>query len=298
MPTEAAPSIDRPVPPTEDAEMDVPKSGIGKIAMMAGGVAVALAVGIGGALYFNGGGEETGEVPTVKRAEKIVKQKVSTQDAEVVSAPAKEPELPPANQLGRDQAFKVGMSFMVKGEFDKGLEYLQRAHELGHSEASYNLASMYAKGDGVERDFDKVVEYLKKSVEGGYHPAMTNLGLLYAQGQGVPQDFTKAHDLWKKAAEGEHPDAMHNLAVIYATGKGVERDIQEAIKWYRKGSNAGFVDSMFNLGLIYANGDGVPRDFNEAKRLWEMAAAKGHPMAKQNLAKLQQILSQQQEKQQ
>jgi TPR repeat protein len=266
----------------------------GKVALIGLGLIALAGLTSVAAMYLaSSGGGGGGDVPVVKSDDKI-----AAKDGAGTGAAKPAAEEPKPADVDRDQAYTIGMNHLVNGEFDQGRQFLERADALGHPEASYNLASMYAKGDGVQPDDAKVVAYLEKSVAGGYPPAMTNLGLLYAQGQGVPQDFVKARELWEKAAAGEHPDAMHNLAVIYATGKGVEPDIQEAIKWYRKAVNAGFVESMAYLGLVYANGEGVPRDFNEAKRLWEMAAAKGHQVAAQNLAKLNMIMARQQAEEQ
>lgn len=273
------------VPPTMDAEMDTPKSSSGKIALMITGVVGAIGIGIGAAQYINTRSEPENSVLVIKSEDKLV-EKVVTKTMELPI----EPEIIAPQITGRDQAYKIGMTHLVKGDFTEARKYLEQAEASGHAEAGYNLASLYAKGDGVEQSFEKAAFYLQKSVDGGYYPAMTNLGLLYAQGQGVAQNFDTARDLWLKAAAGEHADAMHNLAVIYATGKGVDKNMPEAIKWYRKGANAGYVDSLANLGLIYANGDGVTRDYGEAKRLWEAAAAKGHKVAIQNLVKLKQVM--------
>ncbi len=288
--SQAAASTSDPLPVSrsDDAEIAPPKVSSSKIALMISGVVGAVGIGIGAAQYLNQSGETDKAVPVVKSEAKLAAKQAAGAAQSLAS-----PEMPTPASAGRDRAYKIGMTHLVKGEFATAIPYLEQAEALGHAEAGYNLASLYAKGDGVEQDFKKAVAYLRKSADRGYYPAMTNLGLLYAQGQGVEQNYLTARSLWLKAAAGEHPDAMHNLAVIYATGKGVDKDMEEAVKWYRKGANAGYVDSIANLGLIYANGDGVERDFSEAKRLWEAAAAKGHKVAAQNLEKLKQVMAQQ-----
>lgn len=275
--------------------MDVPKSSSGKIALMITGVVGAVGIGIGAAQYLNTGNTADRVVPVIKSEAKLQPKTIIT--AVVVPEPEKVEELaaPAAvmpKTLDRDRAYKTGMTHLVKGEFTQARPFLKKAADGGHAEAAFNLASLYAKGDGVDQDYQTAVSYLQKSSNGGYYPAMTNLGLLYAQGQGVKQNYLTARSLWLKAAAGEHADAMHNLAVIYATGKGVEKDMTEAIKWYRKGANGGYVDSIFDLGLLYANGNGVERDYPEAKRLWETAAGKGHKLAAKNLEKLNQVMAQ------
>ncbi len=287
-----APSM---VPPTADAAMDIPKSSSGKIALMITGVVGAVGIGIGAAQYLNSSDTAVRTVPVIKSEAKLQPETIVT--AVVVPESEKTEELAaPASvmpkSLDQDRAYKAGMTHLVKGEFAQARPLLEKAAKGGHAEAAFNLASLYAKGDGVDQNYKTAVSYLEKSSNEGYYPAMTNLGLLYAKGQGVKQNYLTARSLWLKAAAGEHADAMHNLAVIYATGKGVEKDMGEAINWYRKGANGGYVDSIFDLGLLYANGDGVERDYNKAKRLWETAAGKGHELAAKNLVKLNQVMAQ------
>ena len=282
------------VPPTVDREMDAPKSSSsGKIALMISGVVGAAGIGIGAAQYLNSGHMSSSHVPVIKSEVKLAKKAVDSVPEPVAVAVTvpKTPTIPSPEDTDKDGAYKIGATYLVNKEYDKARSYLERAAALGHAEAAFNLALLYVKGDGVGQNFSTAVEYFKKSADGGYYPAMTNLGLLYAQGQGVEQDYMKARALWLKAAAGEHPDAMHNLAVIYATGKGVKKDMGEAIKWYRKAANGNYVDSIFDLGLLYANGDGIERDYAEAKRLWEIAAAKGHKLAATNLEKLKRVMA-------
>ena len=280
-----------PVPPTSHDEAKSSGSRSGKVALMITGIVGAVGIGIGAAQYLNMKPSSKETVPVVKSEAKLASKTAPRAAKDEMPVSVEVVEEPKPATTGRDQAYKIGMTHLLKGDFDKARAYLERAEAEGHAEAGYNLASLYAKGEGVEQDFEKAAKYLTRSSERGYYPAMTNLGLLYAQGQGVAQDYGKARELWLKAAAGEHADAMHNLAVIYATGKGVDKDMSEAIKWYRKGANAGYVDSIANLGLIYANGDGVERDYEEARRLWEQAAAKGHAVAAENLEKLKKIMA-------
>ena len=283
------------VPPTANVAMEEPKSSTGKIALMITGVVGAIGIGIGAAQYLNTSGNPTSSVPVIKSEAKLQPKPMITTviipdlgQPEVMAAP----EVVAPQNADRNRAYKIGMTHVVKGEYAEARPYLEQAVAKGHAEAAFNLASLYAKGDGVEQSYETAVSYLQKSTDGGFYPGMTNLGLLYAKGQGVEQNYLTARSLWLKAAAGEHPDAMHNLAVIYATGKGVDKDMGEAIKWYRKGANAGYVDSIFDLGLLYANGDGVDRDYPKAKRLWETASGKGHKLAARNLEKLNKVMAQ------
>ena len=45
------------------------------------------------------------------------------------------------------------MTHLVKGEFGEARPFLEQAADAGHAEAAFNLASIYAKGEGVARNY-------------------------------------------------------------------------------------------------------------------------------------------------
>jgi TPR repeat protein len=61
-----------------------------------------------------------------------------------------------------------------------------------HIVAQHNLASMYAKGDGVQQDFKQALAWYRKAAEQGLADAQGNLGCMYYKGQGVQQDSKQA----------------------------------------------------------------------------------------------------------
>ena len=62
--------------------------------------------------------------------------------------------------------------------------------------------------------------------------------------------------------------------------------VASARLWYARSAAKGDLASQHNLGFMYAEGLGVAVDLDEAKRLYALAAAKGHKRAKAALAEL------------
>ena len=95
---------------------------------------------------------------------------------------------------------------------------------------------------------EEIVKRNNKRVELNDYIAIYNRGCDYADGEcGFPQDYTKALELWHQAGE-----------------LGSDR-------------------SYYQIGTAYSLGEGVKEDKKKAKHYWELAAMKGHVMARHNL---------------
>ena len=111
--------------------------------------------------------------------------------------------------------------------------------EQGNVASQYNLGYLYDNGQGVRQDFDKAVEWYQKAAEQGLMEAQYNLALKYENGRGVRQDFTKAFKLYQKAAEQGDSSSQLNLGYMYYTGKGVRQDFGKAKEWSGKACDNG-----------------------------------------------------------
>jgi len=81
----------------------------------------------------------------------------------------------------------------------------QKAMELGHAGAIYELGLMYKFGNGVQKDFEKAAELLEKAANGDNLDIETRraqfwLGNMYRNGECGPADNEKARYWYKKAA--------------------------------------------------------------------------------------------------
>ena len=171
----------------------------------------------------------------------------------------------------------------VLQDYKEAVKWYRKAAEQGNTVAQYNLGHCYANGIGVPRDHKEAVKWYRKAAEQGDTAAQNNLGGCYANGRGVPQDYKEAVKWYRKAAEQGDADAWYKLGVCYAHGCGVPQDYEEAVKWYRKAAEQGDADAQNNLGLCYAHGCGVPHDHKEAVKWYRKAAEQGDTDAQNNL---------------
>jgi TPR repeat protein len=83
-------------------------------------------------------------------------------------------------------------------------------------------------------------------------------------------------------------------------GRGVKQDFEQAARYFHVAADLDFdvastvlgddaavvTKSQYALGLMSEKGQGVPRDIKEAERFYRLAAAQGHPEARDALAEL------------
>ena len=75
----------------------------------------------------------------------------------------------------------------------------------GDADAQFELAGLYAEGDGVKQDLTEAVKWYRKAAEQGHDGAQFELGLSYQNGKGVPQSDTDAYIWLNISAENGAP---------------------------------------------------------------------------------------------
>lgn len=119
-----------------------------------------------------------------------------------------------------------------RGDFKTELEILTPLAESGNPDALGNIGNMYAFGKGVDKSLATAYSYWSRAAEKHLGAAMFNIASLYASGQGgLPKDQSQAALWYKEAAEHRHELAMINLSSIYATGQGLDKNRQLAVAW-------------------------------------------------------------------
>jgi TPR repeat protein len=111
---------------------------------------------------------------------------------------------------------QMGAIHHHEGDYDKGVEYLERAAELGDARAHCQLGGMYYIGEGVEKDEEKAIHH------------------------------------WEEAAIGGHPTARNNLAMIEEEKNG---NVNRAVKHFVIAANLGYEKSMKGLWKHYSCGN-------------------------------------------
>ena len=110
----------------------------------------------------------------------------------------------------------VGRESYNEEDYDKALEYLTKAAELGDIEAHYQLGRMYYDGKGVEKDEEKAVYHWEKAAIGGHPQARSMLGCIEVQAENGNMDRGVKHLII--AANLGHDKSMKALLSAYKDG--------------------------------------------------------------------------------
>jgi TPR repeat protein len=82
---------------------------------------------------------------------------------------------------------------------------LKLAAAEGDADKQYELAKLYAEGEGVEQNWVEAVKWYRKAAEQGHDLAQFKVGLSYQNGKGVPQSDTEAYVWLNISAENGAP---------------------------------------------------------------------------------------------
>ena len=69
------------------------------------------------------------------------------------------------------QFCKGNLYYMQHKDYEKAFECYLKSAEQGYSQAQYNLASMYEKGEGTEVNYEEALKWYKESKDSGHRLA-------------------------------------------------------------------------------------------------------------------------------
>ena len=157
--------------------------------------------------------------------------------------------------------------------------------DSGDAKAQYDLAVIYATGDGVAENKDKAAHYLQLAANQNFKEAQMELSGFYLQGiGGLQQDYEMAFKWALKAAQQGHHYASVVMANFYEKGIGVASNDEQAFYWANKMAKVGDINAINNLARYYEEGIGVKKDFKTAIIFYTK-------VAKQNESKLLALLA-------
>lgn len=169
----------------------------------------------------------------------------------------------------------------------ESLATLQQRAESGNSDAQYDLAMCYWKGEkGAPKDNAKAFYWMKRSAGQGDAYAQSWVGYFYENGYGTARDFGEAAYWYRRSADQGNRFSQNNLGECYYYGRGVERSYEKAASWYKKAADQEFPSAYYNLGWCYEMGEGVASNQSLAISCYRKAAASGNENARQRLSKL------------
>ena len=159
---------------------------------------------------------------------------------------------------------------------------LQKQAKTGNTEAMYNLAHAYRKGEGTEQALEQFFYWINEAVKKDYLPAMVDLGMAYRKGEGTEKDLNQFLHWTRRTAEANYPAAMFNLAIAYRDGMGTKEDLEQYFHWMKRAAEAGIPRAMFNLAMAYIESE--DQDLEQFFHWMKRAAEANYPAAMFNLA--------------
>lgn len=143
----------------------------------------------------------------------------------------------------------------------------------GRAEAQHKLAQLYFSGNGIEQNFQKAIEWYNKAAEQGHADSRNSLGMIYANGMGADIDCKQALSWFNSIEQSAsiYPQAQANLAWLLATCPQTEyRDGKKALSISQnllqqdKDKNANLLDT---LAAAYAE----TGQFQQAREIQQQA---------------------------
>ena len=137
-------------------------------------------------------------------------------------------------ESGNDEiAYFVALQFLEGNDsfapnYDKGVEWLKKAAELGNPHAMYDLSEELI----YQEKETEALDWLLKSSEKGHAASFESLGMLHYNGQaGLEKDCNKAYSFFEQAQLRSHELAFNNHAWFLATSPDKNcRNPEKALK--------------------------------------------------------------------
>ncbi|MEO6873904.1 MAG: lipase maturation factor family protein [Opitutaceae bacterium] len=113
--------------------------------------------------------------------------------------------------------------------------------QFGNADAQSSLGYLYISGEdpAVRKNATEARRWFELAAAQGLAGAQFNLALIYANGDGGPADPRQAAHWCRLAAEQGLSAAQDRLGVMYIKGEGVPPDEAEALAWFQVAALAG-----------------------------------------------------------
>jgi TPR repeat protein len=132
----------------------------------------------------------------------------------------------------------------LSGGNAEAARWLESAAKLGDESAQYELATRYAKGEGIPQDQTQAAHWFRQAADQG------NIQAQYLAGKLSPNPAEAAAYL-ERAAEQGHLHAQFDLGLAYQLGRGVAPSAEKAMHWYGQAFSQGNLAAHHNLGQFW-----------------------------------------------
>ena len=136
--------------------------------------------------------------------------------------------------LRKNRIHQEALSAAKKGDYGVAYRKWISLAKKGNTDAQYNIATMYIRGDGLQKNNKLSLYWFLQAAKRGHVESQFMLGKIYYDGISVRRSYKKSLTWLLKAAKKGHTKARNNLALMYYHGKGVKKDLGKAFKWSLK----------------------------------------------------------------
>ena len=165
------------------------------------------------------------------------------------------------NEIDNEKCPFCRVSFLESDEETIEIERLNKRMEAKDPVAIFNLGVYYRDGmNGLPQDYNKALEFMHRAAELGLANAYSSIGSAYNNGEGVEVDKKKAVYYWELAAIGGNVLARRDLGneEIYAD------NMDRAVKHWIIAAGTGDDKSLEQIKLMYSNGDATKEEYTKA----------------------------------
>lgn len=164
--------------------------------------------------------------------------------------------------------------------------YLQKAANLEHPEALYNLGIKHYEINDDAKQLTKAIHYLEISAELNFTPAKVILGFIYNTEPSINLNAdirNRIIELWTEAAKENDMTAQLYLGIHYRKGELVDRDLAIAKDYLIEAASQGSAEAQFYLGMVHIEFPEFENPRETAFECFLNAAQKGHIKANHQL---------------
>lgn len=178
------------------------------------------------------------------------------------------------NQPIENVYFKLGEhlteAFGRLADNDLGIDFYEKAADLGHAEAAYTLGLKYFYGrDGISESHKKGLRWMQRAAAMDSPGANVELSYLYLGNNDIDEDHEKALLFAKRGAELGEFNGYNNLATIYDRIYSGHYNAAAAAENFKKSVEQGSNYAKYHLAVKYLIGSGIELDFLKAYQLSE-----------------------------
>jgi len=147
---------------------------------------------------------------------------------------------------------KLAEQAFEKSDIVSSMNYYRKAANNGYAPAQNRLAYLLDKSEENE----EAIEWYKKAASQDEPEAQFNLARLYAAGEGIKQDTVQAYHLFKMSAEKMYAPAIRVLALANEKGQlGQRVDYEQSQYWLQRGREINDYWSIKRLAKAYSDGE-------------------------------------------